>query len=74
MTLVKEKLLAEIEVLPEHRIAEVLDYIYFLQYQESRVMVEAVKAGNGQSDPLSEFIGGVEVDNIAQNIDEELYQ
>ncbi|MCB0035178.1 MAG: DUF2281 domain-containing protein [Anaerolineales bacterium] len=73
MTVVKEKLLAEIETLPEHRIAEVLDYIHFLQYQESHLMGETAAVENG-TDPMSEFIGGVEVGNLAQDIDEELYQ
>ena len=70
----KEKLLSEIETLPDHRIAEVLDYIHFLQYQERHLLSDtAIPVTIADIDPLRQFIGGVEHGWLAQNIDEEIY-
>ena len=74
MTRMKEKLLAEIEFLPEHRVADVLNYIRFLQYQERHIYgVEGTAVTIADSDPLSQYIGGVEHGGLAQDIDEDVY-
>ena len=72
MSEVKEKLLAEIQTLPDHRVAEVLDYIHFLQYQE-RYLVSTSTSPVVDSSPLHQFIGGVEHGTLAQNIDNDVY-
>lgn len=74
MTQIKERLLAEIETLPEHRVAEVIDYIHFLQYQEKHLYaVEGTAVSIADADPLSQYIGGVEHGSLAQNIDDDIY-
>ena len=74
MMYTKEKLLAEIESLPDHRVAEVLDYIYFLQYQERHwSSSEFPMVAVTDTDPLDQFIGGIEHGHLAQRIDDGLY-
>ena len=74
MTRIKEKLLAEIEALPEHRVADVIEYVQYLKYQERYLYKgEGTAVKIAVSDPMSQFIGGVEHGELAQNIDEDLY-
>jgi hypothetical protein len=74
MTQIKEKLLAEIEALPEHRVADVIEYIHYLQYQERHLYRgEGPAVTIADSDPMRQYIGGVEHGSLAQNIDEDVY-
>lgn len=72
ITQVKEKLLAEIEVLPEHRLPEVLDFVAFLRHQDQEATGET--AASSSRDPFQEYIGGVEHGALARDIDQELYE
>lgn len=69
---VKEKLLAEIEVLPEQRLPEVLDFVAFLRHQED-VRLGTLATGPSR-DPLLEYIGGIDHGSLARNIDQDLYE
>jgi hypothetical protein len=69
---VKQKLYAEIETLPQHRLRDVLNFVDFVIYQESQTIPEQVKSPSNH-DPLSRFIGGVENGTLAKDIDMELY-
>lgn len=72
ITQVKEKLLAEIEVLPEHRLPEVLDFVAFLRHQDQQAVAKT--APSSSRDPFQEYIGGVAHGALAQDIDQELYE
>ena len=72
--MLKQKLLVEIERLPEYRLQEVLDFVSFLS-QKSRSSLEYQEQGKelDTEDPILQFIGGVSHGSLAQGIDEELY-
>lgn len=70
----KDRLLEEIERLPEDRLHEVLDFIECLRTKNMK------EAGAGlpesldpQKDPILKLIGIADVEPFSQNIDEELY-
>ena len=73
---IKQKLLAEIEKLPEYRLLAVLDFVTFLQWQQGDRSTGS-QAQNGpldpKKDPLLRYIGGVSHGSLTQAIDEELY-
>jgi hypothetical protein len=74
MSRLKEKLLAEIEALPENRVADVIEYIHFLRDQEKHLRRgEKTTLTVAYSDPKRQYIGGVEHGSLAQNIDEDVY-
>jgi hypothetical protein len=73
--MLKQKLLVEIEKLPEYRLQEVLDFVSFLS-QKSRYSPKYQEQGkelDTEEDPILQFIGGVSHGSLAQGIDEELY-
>ena len=67
---IKERLLAELEALPEERLREVLD---FVEHLRGKPQEEETRDLDPQRDPLRKFIGGVEHGALAHRIDEELY-
>ena len=73
--MLKQKLLVEIEKLPEHRLQEVLDFVSFLSQKScySPEYQEQGKELDTEKDPILQFIGGVSHGSLAQGIDEELY-
>lgn len=72
ITQVKEKLLLEIEDLPEHRLPEVLDFVAFLRHQDQKATDKT--PASSSRDPFQEYIGGVEHGALASDIDQELYE
>ncbi len=72
--LLKERLLRELERLPEDSLSEVLDFVSFLLWQKSRsTRVDERQSVAPNLDPLQTFIGGVEHGSLAQRIEEDLY-
>lgn len=71
----KQKLLAEIEQLPDYRLQEVLDFVRFLRWQTRQPSEENIHnhKPDEADDPMLRFIGGVAHGSLAQNIDAELY-
>ena len=72
----KQELLNEIEKLPESSLPAVLDFVRFLQWQQSdRYTGSQLPNGplDPNQDPLLRFIGGISHGSLAQAIDEELY-
>lgn len=67
---VKQRLLMEIEALPEDRLPEVLNFVHFLRYQENQLPIAETVATEGN--PLLAYIGGVEHGALAQQIDEDV--
>lgn len=65
---IKEKLLVELDSLPESRLEEVLTFVNHLKAEE----IPPTKL-NLNKDPLLEFIGSIEHGALAQDIDKELY-
>lgn len=66
----KQRLLTEIDKLPENELGEVLDFVGFLL---SKQQAESLKSSEPlNSDPLQAFIGGVAHGSLAQQIDEDL--
>lgn len=77
----KEDLLGVIEKLPDHKLPELLQFANFLLYAQQQFLEvqkeESKSSGQretGASDPLSKFIGAIELGSLAQNIDKELYK
>lgn len=76
----KEELFVVIEKLPEHRLAEILQFANFLLYSQQQFLEfekqdskSSDKTETKGGDPLSKFIGAIELGYLAQNIDKELY-
>lgn len=66
----KQALLNAIEQLPKQQLIEVLQYVQHLSYvQESTLQAKTDRI----VDPLSEFIGAVDSNSLAANLDDELY-
>lgn len=79
----KEDLFVVIEKLPEHRLAEVLQFANFLLYSQEKFLElkkedykssDLIETKRGDRDPLSNFIGAIESGSLAQDIDKELYE
>ena len=70
----KQKLLMEVERLPEYRLREVLDFVGFLLSQKNRYSPGYQEQElDPEKNPILQFIGGVSHGSLAQGIDEELY-
>jgi hypothetical protein len=72
MLMVKEELLAEIEQLPDHRLAELLAFVRYILYQEQQ-RHQIPPTDEDQEDPWANFIGAASYGPLAQSIDDELY-
>jgi hypothetical protein len=71
---IKERLIKELERLPEERLGEVLDFVEYLLMKEGRRPTpKPPEELDPEKDPLLEFIGGVAHGSLAKGIDEELY-
>ena len=70
----KERLIEELERLPEDRLREILDFVGYLRAKEAR---EAATRSPGdldpQQEPILKLVGIADVEPFSQNIDEELY-
>jgi hypothetical protein len=74
VNILKEKLIEEIEKLPEDRIQEILDFVGYLRTKKAKEILERVQEGlDPQKDPTSKFIGGVSHGSLDCGIDKELY-
>ncbi|HEY0738098.1 MAG TPA: DUF2281 domain-containing protein [Herpetosiphonaceae bacterium] len=72
----KQRLMTEIDRLPENELGEVLDFVSFLLSKQQSAPIESVEntpQATLYSDPLQAFIGGVAHGSLAQQIDEDLY-
>jgi hypothetical protein len=70
----KERLIEELEKLPEVRLREVLDFVGYLRTKEENGAVTKLPEGlDPDKDPLLKFVGGVSHGSLAKEIDEELY-
>jgi hypothetical protein len=73
---IKQKIISEMENLPEQKLQEVLDFVSFLLFKEINHIPSSQKfisKLNPQDNPLLKFIGSISHGSLAQNIDEELY-
>ena len=66
---VKQRLLTEIEQLPESQLTEVLQFVGTLQANVQNNQLET----NSTPDPIESFIGAVSHGSLAQDTDAELY-
>lgn len=70
----KERLIQEIEKLPEDRLREALDFLGYLRTREKNgAATKSPKELNPQKDPILELVGIADVKPFSQNIDEQLY-
>lgn len=69
----KEYLIHTIQNLPEDCISEILDFTQFIIQRQKRK--QAVKSADitPKENPLLKYIGGVDIENLASNIDKDLY-
>ncbi len=71
--ILKQKLLTELEKLPEDRLAEVLDFVGYLLVKGKKIPSEIGTVLDPEKDPILNFIGGVSHGSLAKDIDKELY-
>ncbi|MEO1400175.1 MAG: hypothetical protein AAFV72_02860 [Cyanobacteria bacterium J06635_1] len=81
---IKETLFQEIDRLPEPQLSEVLKYVMFLLYYQGlesitdSALISSAKPSQSshihESDPLASFIGAVDQAELAQDIDQTLYE
>ena len=70
----KDRLIQEIDKLPEDRLREALDFVGYLRAIEIRETVTgSSKDLDPQQDPILELVGIADAEPFAQNIDQELY-
>lgn len=72
----KQRLLIEIDRLPENELGEVLDFVGFLLSKQQSVpeeLAENTAHAPLNNNPLQAFIGGVSHGSLAQQIDKKLY-
>lgn len=72
--MLKERLIKELEKLPEDCLRQVLDFVDYLLIKERKESITKPSDDlDPQKDPLLKFIGGVSYGSLARGIDEELY-
>jgi len=70
----KERLIEELERLPEDRLREILDFVGYLRAKEAReAATRSPEDLDPQNDPILRLIGIADVEPFSRNIDEELY-
>jgi hypothetical protein len=67
------KIVQEIDHLPEESLHEVLDFVARLSNGNASEGIKADAAGAPEHDPIFKFIGGVSHGSLALDIDRELY-
>ncbi len=71
----KERLVKELDRLPEERLREVLDFEEHIIVKESKSLTsEPLEELDPEKDPILKFIRGVSHGSLAKDIDEELYE
>ncbi|MGQ9631099.1 MAG: DUF2281 domain-containing protein [bacterium] len=72
--ILKERLVKELEKLPEDRLREVLDFVgYLLVKEREKSSHNPPDDLNPRRDPILKFIGGIAHGALVKRIDEELY-
>jgi len=71
MTL-QDQIIQEIEQVPDSLLEEILDFILFTKGRRQRHTIHSNAADS--ADPLVDFVGAVNAGNLAQGIDETLYE
>lgn len=74
--LVKKEILSQIDMLPDEKVSELLDFSRFLLYQQ-RIKKRCVpdrEVPTVAEDPMDRFIGGIEHGSLARHVDKELYE
>ncbi len=70
----KERLIEELEKLPEDRLREVLDFVeYILTRKARRSAPPSLDELDSRKDPILKLMGIADVEPFSQKIDEELY-
>lgn len=70
----KERLIKELEKLPEDRLQEVLDFVEYLRTKGGkRPAHKSPDELDPSKDPILKLMGIADVEPFSQNIDEELY-
>ena len=73
-TAIRQKVLQDLERLPEDRVREVLDFVAFLlQRTEHSETSTPFGLRDPEHDPLLALIGSIDVAPFVQRIDDELY-
>ncbi len=72
--MLKERLIKELEKLPEGRLQEILDFVeYILMKEEQEGAPKSPDELDPRKDPILKLIGIADVEPFSQDIDEELY-
>jgi hypothetical protein len=72
--IVKERLIKELEKLPQERLQEVLDFVeYILTKEGKRSALKSPDELDPRKDPILKLIGIADVEPFSHKIDEELY-
>ena len=72
--ILKDKVIKEMEKLPQSKLQEVLDFVGYLVSKEQKAKTEELeKELDPADDPILKFIGGVSHGSLAKDIDKELY-
>jgi len=75
INVLKERLIEELERLPEDRLREALDFVVYLRTREKNgAATRSPEDRDPKKDPILKFIGGVSHGSLAHGIDEELYE
>jgi len=70
----RERLIEEIDRLPEERLREVLDFVEYILMKEGRRSTPKSSEGlDPEKDPILKLMGIADVEPFSQNIDEQLY-
>ena len=77
---IKEKIIKDIDRLPESSLKEIMDFVNFLlsknddkKKNKTKDKIRNHKKLDPSKDPLLKFIGSIDVEPFAHNIDNELY-
>jgi len=70
----KERLIEELERLPEDRLREALDFVVYLRTREKNgAATRSPEDLDPQKDPILKLVGIADVEPFSQNIDQDLY-
>ena len=70
----KERLIEELERLPEDRLREALDFVVYLRTREKNgAATRSPEDRDPQKDPILKLVGIADVEPFSQNIDQDLY-
>lgn len=73
INVLKQKLFAKLEKLPEDCFAEVLDFVSYLLSKAEKTPSKKRGDLDPDNDPILNFIGGISNGSLAKDIDKEIY-